>query len=87
MEELKDRIITRIEQEERPISAEEAHWADQKRLEEKYAAQNPPPAQQPPEVSKKDVIEELKRRGIETDMRKSKEELLALLVESEQKAQ
>ena len=40
VEELKDRIIAHVEQEERPMNAEEAHWADQKRLEEKYAAPN-----------------------------------------------
>ena len=63
VEELKDRIIAHVEQEERPMNAEEAHWADQKRLEEKYAAQNPPPAQQPPEGSKKDVIEKIKHNS------------------------
>lgn len=40
-----------------------------------------------PEVSKKEVIEELKKRGIKHDPRAPKEELLQLVVEAESKGE
>ncbi len=76
---LKNKIITPIGSEfPQKLSAEEARKLDQKHLEEKYTP-NPPVA----EVTKADVIRDLRMRGIEPDVNKSKEELLKELMDLE----
>ena len=75
---MKDRILTKIGAETpKPLTPEETRAKDIERLEKEF------PSKKPVEVTKADVIADLKKRGIDPDVRKSKEELLKQLIESE----
>lgn len=76
---LKEKIITPMGSESpQRLSAEEQRKIDQRHLEEKYT-----PTPKVAEVTKADVIRDLKARGIEADVNKSKEELLKQLMDLE----
>mgnify|MGYP001591360856 CR=1 FL=1 len=74
---LKERILSEmaVENQER-ITAEEFHKQDTQELQEKYAPKEI-------NITKKDVIKELEKRGQEVDVSNSKEELLTQLMELE----
>ncbi len=88
--EMKTKIITPLATEggKESVSAEEARQRDLKGLSEVYA---PKPVTFPPvvpikpakEVNKKDIIADIKSRGVEPDITKSKEELLEQLMDLE----
>ena len=79
IDDLKKKILSPIGTEEvAGISAEEKHKKDVEQLQEKF---QPKLA----EVTKKDVIVDLEKRGVKVDVEKSKDELLAQLLELEEK--
>jgi hypothetical protein len=89
VEELKARIISEVgEETPRGLSAEEAHKRDLESLDREFgkppkgASAAPAPTGRPKDVTKKDVIKELEARGIEVDEKKTKEELLEILMDA-----
>lgn len=79
--ELKEQIIKPMGSEStHDNTPEEARKEDLKRIEKKYNKSS-----NQVEVKKEDVIKDLKERGIEPDVNKSKEELLNQLIEDEAK--
>ena len=77
---LKQRIITQIASEEKSdkMTAEQVRQQDQQNLESKYM-----PEKKPVDTTKKEIIDELEKRGVKVELSKSKEELLAQLMEVE----
>lgn len=68
------------------FTPEEERKRDLESIKEKYApATTSPPQQKAPDITKADIIRDLKARGIEPDVKKTKEELLAQLIEAEAK--
>lgn len=78
--ELKGQILTELGEIEAPenLNKEESKKREREALNAKFI-----PKPSIPEVTKKDVIEELKKRGAEVDINKSKEELLVQLMDLE----
>ena len=77
--ELKTKIMQPIGSESpKTMTQEDLRKKDQELLKEKYEPK--PPVK---EVTKADIIRDLKTRGIEADVSKSKEELLQQLMEAE----
>lgn len=77
--ELKEKMLTPVGSETpEKLTAEEERKRDLEQIKEKYDEKEPAP-----EVSKADVIKDLKAKGVEPDIKKSKDELLAQLVETE----
>lgn len=93
VEDLKRDILTELgEQSTQSMTPEQARQADSARLEKEFAPSPPKPVPAPApiappaaaaKVTKKQVIDDLKSRGIEPDITKSKEELLEQLTELE----
>jgi spore germination cell wall hydrolase CwlJ-like protein len=89
--EIKKKIISQIGTDDTAsLTPEQAHQKDQDELNEKFGNKLPPPNKSVPrvekpaeEVTKKDVILELEKRGVKVDQEKSKDELLAQLMELE----
>lgn len=85
VDELKQKMIVVVdEQGANTQTAEEAHKEDQKVLHEKYDNQEEQKNNVVDDINKKDIIEDLEKRGIEVDPNLSKDELLTKLMESEQ---
>ena len=78
--ELKQTIITHISEEQPPeqLNPSQKRVEDVKELNQKFGDKI-----ETPEPTKKDIIKELESRGIKVDPSKSKEELLAQLMEAE----
>ena len=77
---MKDRILTKLgEEAPKPLTPEEIRAKDIERLDREF------PAKKPEEVTKADVIADLRKRGVEPDVKKTKEELLKQLMELEAK--
>ena len=78
---LKEKILSPMGMEESAgISPEEAHKKDVEQLQKKF---QPEPVRV--EVTKKDVIADLEKRGVKVDVTKSKEELLEQVLDLESK--
>lgn len=77
---LKQQIITTLAVEDKPENKtpEERRNEDIQNLEKKYL-----PDKKPTDTTKKEIIEELEKRGVKVDPSKSKEELLTQLMEAE----
>jgi len=77
---LKQQIITQIAEEVRPDkkTPEQKMEEDHENLRQKYT-----PEKQPTDTTKKEIIDELEKRRVKVDVSKSKEELLAQLMEAE----
>ena len=79
IDELKSRVIQQVGSESpKTMTLEEAHKRDQEALKERYEPKAPVK-----EVTKADIIRDLKARDVEVDVNKSKEELLQQLMELE----
>lgn len=78
--ELKQQILTQVATEERPdkLTPQQVREEDHEHLREKYT-----PEKKPSDTTKKEIIDELEKRGIKVDPSKSKEELLTQLMEAE----
>ena len=81
VDELMARMITPLGEDVAPeaVSREEAHANDVKDLQERFPEESPKRKEEKP-VEKADVIEDLKSRGVDVDVNKSKEELLQDLI-------
>lgn len=79
---LKDRILTKLGSETpKPLTPKEIRDRDIERIEKEFPTEKPKG-----EVTKADVIKELKELGAEVDINKSKEELLKQRIELEAKS-
>ena len=82
VEELQNKMIAMIGSENPPeqMSEKALREADRKKITEGFASPEPP---KPIGVTKKEVIDELKKRGAEVDISQTKEELLKQLMDLE----